>query len=65
MKTRPVIILVEDDPIADNMISAAIGMDTDYHIVTAPNIQEARQMAELYIPALCVVDLFLGDESGP
>ena len=64
MKTRPVILLVEDDPIAANMISAAIGMDTDYHIVTAPNIQEARQMAELYIPALCVVDLFLGDESG-
>ena len=37
MKTRPVILLVEDDPIAANMISAAIRMDTDYHVVTAPN----------------------------
>jgi putative two-component system response regulator len=64
MKTRPVILLVDDDPIAANMISAAISMDADYHVVTAPNIPEARQMAEMYIPALCVVDLYLGDESG-
>ena len=48
MKTRPVILLVDDDPIAANMISAAISVDTDYHVVNAPNIQEARQMAELY-----------------
>jgi putative two-component system response regulator len=65
MKTRPVILLVEDDPLAANMISTAISMDdADYHVVIAPNIVEAKQMAELYIPALCVVDLFLGDESG-
>ncbi|MBK7258358.1 MAG: response regulator [Ignavibacteriae bacterium] len=64
MKTRPVILLVEDDPIAANMTSAVITMEMDYHVVTAPNLTEAKQMAELYTPALFVVDLFLGDESG-
>ena len=64
MKTRPVILLVEDDPIAANMTSAAITMEMDYHVVTAPNLTEAKQMAELYAPALFVVDLFLGEESG-
>jgi response regulator RpfG family c-di-GMP phosphodiesterase len=64
LKTRPVILLVEDDPIAANMTSAVITMDTDYQVVTAPNLAEARQMAELYTPALIVVDLFLEEESG-
>lgn len=64
MKTRPVILLVEDDPIAANMTSAAITMEMDFHVVTAPNLTEAKQMAELYAPALFVVDLFLGNESG-
>ncbi|CAG0981576.1 hypothetical protein GPROT1_02327, partial [Gammaproteobacteria bacterium] len=47
-----------------NMTSAAITMEMDYHVVTAPNLTEAKQMAELYTPALFVVDLFLGNESG-
>lgn len=64
MKTRPVILLVDDDPIAANMTSAAITMEMDFHVVTAPNLTEAKQMAELYTPALFVVDLFLGEESG-
>ncbi len=64
MKTRPVILLVDDDPIAANMTSAAITMELDFQVVTAPNLEEARQMAELYTPRLFVVDLFLGNESG-
>lgn len=64
MKTRPVILLVEDDPIAADVTSAVITMEMDYHVVTAPNLTEAKQMAELYAPALFVVDLYLGVESG-
>jgi response regulator RpfG family c-di-GMP phosphodiesterase len=64
MKTRPVILLVDDEPVAANMTSAVITMEMDYHVVTAPNLTEAKQMAELYSPALFVVDLFLGEESG-
>jgi response regulator RpfG family c-di-GMP phosphodiesterase len=64
MKTRPVILLVDDEPVAANMTSSLIAMEMDYHVVTAPNLTEAKQMAELYSPALIVVDLFLGEECG-
>ncbi len=64
MKLRPVILLVDDDPVALKMVKDLLTAEGLYNVASAQNIAEAKRLAEWDTPSLIVVDLLLGEESG-
>ena len=64
MNLRPVILLVDDDPVSLKLVNDALIAEGAYAVVCASTIPEARQLAELHLPSLFLVDLYLGRENG-
>ena len=64
MKTRPTILLVDDEPIALELLGVALEGENAYHVVTAATLGEAERMAELHTPSLAIVDVFLKERTG-
>ncbi len=64
MNERPVILLVDDDPITLDLVADLLMPESEYHVITATDLGLAQRMAAQYVPSLIVIDLFIGDENG-
>ncbi len=64
MKNRPTILLLDDEPMALELLGAALEAEHAYHVVTATTVGEAERLAELHTPSLAVVDVNLKGENG-
>jgi len=64
MKTRPTILLLDDEPSALELLGTALEGEQAYAVVTAPNVEAAERLAELHVPSLAIVDVNLKGENG-
>jgi putative two-component system response regulator len=64
MNSRPTILLLDDEPLALELLGAALEGENAYHVVTATTVGEAERLAELHMPSLVIVDVNLKGENG-
>jgi putative two-component system response regulator len=64
MNKRPAVLLVDDEPHALELLGQMLEKEDAYHVVKAANLTEAQNLAEMYIPALIVIDVNLAGENG-
>jgi putative two-component system response regulator len=64
MNSRPTILLLDDEPIALELLATTLHTENAYNVVTATTVGEAERLAELHIPSLAIVDVNLQGENG-
>jgi response regulator RpfG family c-di-GMP phosphodiesterase len=64
MNSRPTILLLDDEPVALELLGAALEGENAYHVATATTVNGAQRLAELHIPSLAIVDVNLKGENG-
>lgn len=64
MKSRPKILLVDDDEVQLQVIAHAVQSLSDYTVLTALSAASAMQIAEKHHPDVIVSDYYMPDEDG-
>jgi putative two-component system response regulator len=64
MKSRPTILLLDDEPAALELLGVVLEGEQTYHVVTASTVDSAERLAELHVPSLAIVDVNLKGENG-